>query len=1371
MHGWPHNLNMRFNLNSLGLGSLYTSVLSFYLGQESSSVTHEPALPPSYPLAVRNPYLSAWMPSDRVQQLPSAEPQFWAGQELGWSVIVRVNGQAYSLMGVPDPEESDIRPATVRRAEFTATHSIFDLTAGTVAVTLDFFSPVSPSNYARQSLPFSYLTVHVCEARGQSIQVYSDIDARWTGRESRSQRDFEEQDGLIIYSLTVKDAPLYAEADDMALWGSAIFASRPSSFAQLSSLSGSPNDVRGLFAKDGELSGEDDAWSEGSVVALAHNLGKVTGGLSVNFVVGYEREAAINYLGEEYTGFYRTEYPTTPSALSFFLDDYSSAVLESLELDRELSALSTAAGGPKYADILALSTRQAYGGIDLVIPNDSLDTGEVLAFIKELSSDGNINTIDVITPAFPIYYVMDPDYIRLLLEPVMKYLAAGRWHLPYTIHDLGAQYPHAIGHDDQEAEPMPIEECGNLLILAAAYVRATGDLDWTLQYMEVFQKYADYLVDNSINIADQLSSNDAAGPLANETNLAIKAAVGLKAFGEMSGYGFYSRVGEEHANILFQKGLGTDKDQTHFVLEYPDWPNTWKTPYNLFPDVLLGLETFSDAAYQMGGRFFTTVRGEYGVPLDNRQDWAKSDWNMWLAGTFETSTRDEFVDDLWSFMTNGKHNWPFSDRYVATSAHGNEPGVPILCRARPTPRPNFGAQGYPISNGAAAGPVPGATPLLPNNGRVIQSGPTRILCIADVRGNLKSLNELAKQARADHIIHTGDFGFYDDTSLERIADKTLKHVAQYSPLLPENVKRSIAQVSPQQSIKQRFPPEQLPLSELSMLLDKRITLDVPVYTVWGACEDVRVLEKFRSGEYKVDKLHIIDEANSRLLDIGGVKLRLLGLGGAVVMHKLFDNGEGKTTIAGGQGTMWTTLLQMGELIDTANRVYDPSETRVFVTHASPAREGMLNQLSVTLKADFSISAGLHFRYGSSYNEFSVNPSLDHYRGKLAASKASFNDVWETVKIEVEAAISSNDGQKTLLENALDVVHKMPSIANGGNPFGGPVAAGNAAGQVDESAFKNMWNFNLADAAFGYLVLEVEGGRIATEMRAQGFNFAHRTGKPQPGGAPQPVSSGLPATTASPAPTGAARTPVVAPQFGQAPPARAPIPQAQKGPRASPVPVIPKSISPQPPAAASAQPVGEEKTAAADTNGTAPHEKPSESPAPRGEKKPANALFVTSAESEQAVRDLISEEDRSKITKIEKLGKYNHVVTFSGAEEAKAALDHLPIELKKPGPTPHGQQRKPNFKFFEDRSTRAAVGNAGTWQSSTRGGITTAQRGYQSASDSDGSRRGGFGGRGRGGRGSGERGRGGRGGGRGGFKSGPNDSPVPSGDKPVASGDA
>ena len=38
-------------------------------------------------------------------------------------------------------------------------------------------------------------------------------------------------------------------------------------------------------------------------------------------------------------------------------------------------------------------------------------------------------------------------------------------------------------------------------------------------------------------------------------------------------------------------------------------------------------------------------------------------------------------------------------------------------------------------------------------------------------GNLRSLNDLAREARANYIIHTGDFGFYDDRSLDRIAEK------------------------------------------------------------------------------------------------------------------------------------------------------------------------------------------------------------------------------------------------------------------------------------------------------------------------------------------------------------------------------------------------------------------------------------------------------------------------------------------------------------------------------------------------------------------------------------------------------------------------
>ncbi|KAF2279775.1 uncharacterized protein EI97DRAFT_499145 [Westerdykella ornata] len=665
-------------------------------------------------------------------------------------------------------------------------------------------------------------------------------------------------------------------------------------------------------------------------------------------------------------------------------------------------------------------------------------------------------------------------------------------------------------------------------------------------------------------------------------------------------------------------------------------------------------------------------------------------------------------------------------------------------------QPRSYAGSYMPNGGAPSGPTPGAIPLLPNQGRVIQSGSVRVLCIADVRGNLQSLNQLASEARANYIIHTGDFGFYDDRSLDRIAEKTLKHVAQYSPLLSDPVKRSIAAVPPQTSVKDKFREQGLPLSELPLFLNKTYTLNVPVYTVWGACEDVQVLEKLRSGEYKIDNLHIIDEAHSRLLDVGGVKLRLLGLGGAVVMHKLFDNGEGRTTIAGGQGTMWTTLLQMGELVDTAHRVYDPTETRIFVTHASPAREGLLNQLSVTLKADFSISAGLHFRYGSSYNEFSVNPTLDHYRGKLAASKASFNDVWETVKSEVEPAVAESESQQRLLNLALDIVNKMPTVANGGNPFGGP-APGPQSGVIDESAFKNMWNFNLADAAYGWLVLDIDGGRIGTEMRAQGFNFAHRGGKVVPQGqaaqppaaatnqpaAPSPAPPQAPALvrappTGTPQPRPAAATPPVVGQTQT----KATSQPARTGPSPGPATTkdAPKPSSPQPSAPVNA---AAEKAIPSEVkpNGTAAPEKGPASPAPKEpvEKKESKALYIAGVKDEEEAKTLLADEDRPKVEKVERQ-KHFYIAHFTSAADMQAAYNRVSPEIRS-----NKDQTKPTVRIYREQGQ----GRFGNWGPSNRGG---AQGGYRSggASDSEGGR-GGRGGRGgyRGDR-AGQRGRGGRG---------------------------
>jgi hypothetical protein len=51
----------------------------------------------------------------------------------------------------------------------------------------------------------------------------------------------------------------------------------------------------------------------------------------------------------------------------------------------------------------------------------------VARIFNEFQRQELTSPVDVIFPAFPIWYVMSPDYLRFLLEPVVQYLATGRW--------------------------------------------------------------------------------------------------------------------------------------------------------------------------------------------------------------------------------------------------------------------------------------------------------------------------------------------------------------------------------------------------------------------------------------------------------------------------------------------------------------------------------------------------------------------------------------------------------------------------------------------------------------------------------------------------------------------------------------------------------------------------------------------------------------------------------------------------------------------------------------------------------------------------------------------------------------------------------
>jgi hypothetical protein len=302
-------------------------------------------------------------------------------------------------------------------------------------------------------------------------------------------------------------------------------------------------------------------------------------------------------------------------------------------------------------------------------------------------------------PMAPIFYVLSPDYIRLLLHPVIDYLHSGAWPHNYTIHDMGTHYPNATGHDDGQAQKMPVEESGNLLALMYMYELASGDTEYKSQFLDTLKIYADYLVETGLYPVRQYSTDDGAGEAANQAGLAVKSAIALNAYGFMTNQPKYSDVGRHFAEVLYNQTEGTDSDRTRFTM-FQGEGDTWSLQFNLYLDVLLKLNTFPVEALRMQTDFYPKVRKEAGVPLDSRDSWAKTDWMVFAAATAmapgveDEDVRDMFINDIHAYISNGKNDAPFSDKFWTESKVGldgkyHEIGTYDGYRARPVAGGHF----------------------------------------------------------------------------------------------------------------------------------------------------------------------------------------------------------------------------------------------------------------------------------------------------------------------------------------------------------------------------------------------------------------------------------------------------------------------------------------------------------------------------------------------------------------------------------------------------------------------------------------------------------------------------------------------------------
>jgi hypothetical protein len=171
------------------------------------------------------------------------------------------------------------------------------------------------------------------------------------------------------------------------------------------------------------------------------------------------------------------------------------------KFDHAVIVDSMAAGGQDYLTITSLSARQAFGGIQIVGTQSKM-----YVFLKEISSGGFSQTVDVVFPAAPIFIYTNPVLLKLLLDPLFEQQETpGQWPNTYSIvsysnilysyfllmlwqHDLG-NYPSALGHKDGVDEYQPLEECGNMLIMTLAYAQRTNDTPYLKQHYRTWHCY------------------------------------------------------------------------------------------------------------------------------------------------------------------------------------------------------------------------------------------------------------------------------------------------------------------------------------------------------------------------------------------------------------------------------------------------------------------------------------------------------------------------------------------------------------------------------------------------------------------------------------------------------------------------------------------------------------------------------------------------------------------------------------------------------------------------------------------------------------------------------------------------------------------
>jgi hypothetical protein len=396
-----------------------------------------------------------------------------------------------------------------------------------------------------------------------------------------------------------------------------------------------------------------------SVLAYTNNLGAVSNdGVSGHLLVGYDDLYSIQYFYENLMPYWKHNGKVDIfQAFEKAEKSYPALMTRCSDFNKKMLADAEKVGGKEYAELCALGYRQAIAAHKLVQDKD----GNLLFLSKENNSNGCINTVDVTYPSAPLFLLYNPELMKGMLNSIFYYSESGRWTKPFPAHDLGT-YPIANGQ--LYGGDMPVEEGGNMLLLTTAIAYAEGNAEYARKHWDVLTVWADYLIKAGLDPESQLCTDDFAGHLAHNTNLSVKAILGIAGFGKMAAMLGKNDIANKYistAKEMASKWISMANDGDHYRLTF-DRTGTWSQKYNLVWDKVLDMGIFPKEVAQKEIAFYLTKQNKFGLPLDSRKTYTKSDWIIWTA-TLADSQEDfkKIIAPVYTYVNETSSRVPLCD--------------------------------------------------------------------------------------------------------------------------------------------------------------------------------------------------------------------------------------------------------------------------------------------------------------------------------------------------------------------------------------------------------------------------------------------------------------------------------------------------------------------------------------------------------------------------------------------------------------------------------------------------------------------------------------------------------------------------------------